>query len=69
MRFILKIAKKLIKLAVFILGLLVILKLIMNKLEEKGIIKREWIAQRTPAGRGLRYVMSVLDKFVISFQI
>lgn len=69
MRFILKIAKKLIKLAVFILGLLVILRLIMNKLEEKGIIKREWIAQRTPAGRGLRYAMSVLDKFVISFQI
>ena len=69
MCFILKMAKKLIKVAIFLLGLLVALKLIMNKLEEKGIVKREWTAQRTPAGRGLRYAMSVLDKFVISFQI
>ena len=69
MCFILKMAKKLIKLAIFLLGLLVALKLIMNKLEEKGIVKCEWTAQRTPAGRGLRYAMSVLDKFVISFQI
>jgi len=66
---ILRLAKNIIKVVVFLVGLLVMIKLLMKKLEDKGIIKREWIVQKTPSGKGIRYAMSILDRALISFQI
>ncbi len=64
-----KLIKNILKVTIFIAGLFAILKIAMKKLEKKRIIKTEWIAQKTPSGKGMRYAMSVLDKVIISFQI
>ena len=69
MIFIIKLVKNILKVAIFIVGLFVVLKMAMKKLEKMGVIKTEWIAQKTPSGKGIRYAMSVLDKVIISFQI
>ena len=69
MNFIFKTIKALIKIALCIIGVLATLKLVYNKLEKRGIIKSEWIIQKTPCGKGMRYVMSILDKVIVSFQV
>ncbi|MEE1055924.1 MAG: hypothetical protein UH239_01570 [Acutalibacteraceae bacterium] len=69
MNFIFKTIKTLIKITLCIIGGLATLKLIYNKLEKCGIIKSEWIIQKTPCGKGMRYVMSILDKVIVSFQV
>ena len=69
MNFIFKTIKTLIKITLCIIGGLATLKLIYNKLEKCGIIKSEWIIQKTPRGKGMRYVMSILDKVIVSFQV
>lgn len=69
MNFIFKTIKALIKIALCIIGVLATLKLVYNELEKRGIIKSEWIIQKTPCGKGMRYVMSILDKVVVSFQL
>lgn len=69
MCYMIKLINNILKVAIFIVGLFAILKIAMKKLEKKGIIKTEWIAQKTPSGKGMRYAMSVLDKVIISFQI
>lgn len=66
---VLKVIRKILAIAVAIIGVLAILKIVANKLEEKGIIKREWIIERRPSGKGVRYAMSILDKAIISFQL
>ncbi|MEE0060966.1 MAG: hypothetical protein UE295_09090 [Acutalibacteraceae bacterium] len=57
------------KLIVFIAGIAVLLKLAFNKLEKMGIIKTEWIVQKTPANKGVRWAMSFKDKVFLSFQL
>lgn len=57
------------KLIVFIAGIAVLLKLAFNKLEKMGIIKTEWIVQKTPANKGIRWAMSFKDKVFLSFQL
>lgn len=69
MGIILKAIKKILTIAVVVIGVVATVKLVANKLEEKGIIKREWVIERKPSGKGVRYVMSVLDKAIFSFQL
>lgn len=73
MRLILKIiffpVKLLIKFVLSLLALLTLWQLVYYRLQKSGIIKSEWILEKTPSGKGLRFVMSFLDKVFISFQI
>jgi uncharacterized membrane protein (Fun14 family) len=69
MKFILKMLSVLAKIAIFVAGLAVLLKLGIQYLEKRGIVKIEWIAQKTPASRGVRWAMSIKDKVILSFQI
>lgn len=69
MKFILKAISIIVKIAVFIAGIAVLLQLGMKYLEKRGIIKTEWIIQKTPVGRGVRWVMSIKDKVLLSFQL
>ena len=69
MKFILKMLSALAKIAIFIAGLAVLIKLGVNYLEKRGIIKTEWILQKTSTGKGVRWVMSIKDKVLLSFQL
>lgn len=69
MKIIMKIVYTIIKVAVFVAGIAVLIKLAVNQLEKRGIIKTEWILQKTPAGKGVRWVMSIKDKVLLSFQL
>lgn len=69
MRCILKILSVILKVAVFVAGIVVLAKLAINKLEKYGIIKTEWIVQKTSSGKGMRWVMSIKDKVLLSFQL
>ncbi len=73
MRFVLKLiffpVKLLIKLVLSLIALLTLWQLVYYRLQKLGIIKSEWIMEKTPSGKGLRFVMSFLDKVFISFQI
>lgn len=69
MKFIFKMISVLAKIAIFVVGLAVLIKLGIQYLEKRGIVKTEWIAQKTPTGRGVRWVMSIKDKVLLSFQI
>lgn len=69
MKFIFKMLSALAKIAIFIAGLAVLIKLGVNYLEKRGIIKTEWILQKTSTGKGVRWVMSIKDKVLLSFQI
>lgn len=69
MIFILKLIKKAVKLALLVAGAVLFFKLLLNKIEEKGIIKRTWTVQRIPSGKSMRYTMSIKDKVLISFQL
>lgn len=73
MRLILKLIffpiKLLLKLVLSLLALLTLWQLVYYRLQKLGIIKSEWILEKTPSGKGLRFVMSFLDKVFISFQI
>ncbi len=57
------------KLAIFIAGIAVLVKLAFKKLEKMGILKTEWIIQKTPANKGIRWAMSFKDKVFLSFQL
>lgn len=69
MKCIIKIISKLIAMVVFVAGVAVLIKLGMNWLEKRGIIKTEWIIQKSSLGRGVRWVMSIKDKVMLSFQL
>lgn len=58
-----------VKLIVVIAGVAVLIKLAFKKLEKMGIIKTEWIIQKTPANKGIRWAMSFKDKVFLSFQL
>ena len=61
--------KLLIRFVLFLLALLTLWQIAYYRLQKLGIIKSEWIFEKTPSGKGLRFVMSFLDKVFISFQI
>ncbi len=69
MKFIFKMLSVLAKVAIFVAGVVVLVKLGINYLEKRGIIKTEWILQKTPTGKGVRWVMSIKDKVLLSFQL
>ncbi|MEE1281422.1 MAG: hypothetical protein UHK60_04085 [Acutalibacteraceae bacterium] len=69
MNFILKVISVIVKVAVFVAGVAVLLKLLIKYLEKHNIIKTEWIIKKTPVGRGVKWVMSVKDKVLLSFQL
>ena len=69
MKCIFKLLSKIAKIVVFVAGLVVLVKLAMNQLEKRGIIKTEWIIQKSPLGKGVRWVMSIKDKVILSFQL
>ncbi len=73
MRFVLKLiffpVKLLLRLVLSLIALLTLWQLVYYRLQKLGIIKSEWIMEKTPSGKGLRFVMSFLDKVFISFQI
>lgn len=69
MRFILKGLSVVVKVAVFIVGIAVLVKLGIKYLEKRGIIKTEWIIKKTSAGRCVKWVMSIKDKVLLSFQL
>lgn len=69
MRFIFKMLSALAKIAIFVAGIAVLIKLVVDYLEKRGIIKTEWILQKTPTGKGVRWAMSIKDKVLLSFQI
>lgn len=69
MKCIVKLLSKIAKIVVFVAGLVVLVKLAMNQLEKRGIIKTEWIIQKSPLGKGVRWVMSIKDKVILSFQL
>ena len=73
MRFVLKLiffpVKLLLRLVLSLIALLTLWQLVYYRLQKLGIIKSEWIMEKTPSGKGLRFVISFLDKVFISFQI
>lgn len=69
MNFIFKSVKTLIKLSLFIIGILTVLKLVYKNMEKCGIIKSKWTIQKTSCGKRMGYAMSILDKVIISFQL
>ena len=69
MKYILKGLSVISKIAVFIAGVAVLLKLVMKYLEKREIIKTEWIIKKTTAGRCVKWVMSIKDKVLLSFQL
>ena len=73
MRFVLKLiffpVKLLLRLVLSLIALLTLWQLVYYRLQKLGIIKSEWIMEKTPSGKVLRFVMSFLDKVFISFQI
>ena len=73
MRFVLKLiffpVKLLLRLVLSLIALLTLWQLVYYRLQKLGIIKSEWIMEKTPSGKGLRFVMSFLDKVFLSFQI
>lgn len=69
MNFMLKVISVIVKWIVFISGIAVLIKLSVKYLKKHGIIKTEWIIKKTPVGRGVKWVMSVKDKVLLSFQL
>lgn len=69
MKCIVKFLSKIAKVVIFVAGLVVLVKLAMNQLEKRGIIKTEWVVQKSPLGKGVRWVMSIKDKVTLSFQL
>lgn len=69
MKYMLKGISVISKIAVFIAGVAVLLKLIMKYLEKREIIKTEWIIKKTNAGRCVKWVMSIKNKVLLSFQL
>ncbi len=66
---IIKIVKRIICITVFLIGLFTMLKLVLKKLEKMGIVKSMWKIDRTPAGKGVRYSVSLWGKVFFSFQV
>lgn len=64
---------RLLKTLMGLIGLLITLTGIFSALYvylcKKGIIRSEWIIEKTPSGKGIRFVMSVWDKLFFSFQL
>ena len=69
MKCIMKIISKLVAMIVFIAGVVVLVKLGISYFEKRGIVKTEWVIQKSSLGRGVRWVMSIKDKIVLSFQL
>ncbi|MEE0265074.1 MAG: hypothetical protein UD936_05540 [Acutalibacteraceae bacterium] len=57
------------KAIVFFAGIAVLVKLVFKKLEKMGILKTEWIVQKTSGNKGIRWAMSFKDKVFLSFQL
>ncbi len=69
MRIIFYLLKKLIGLITLFVTLIGTFSALYVWLSKKGIIKSEWIIEKTPSGKGMRFVTSIRDKIFLSFQV
>ncbi|MBQ7521282.1 MAG: hypothetical protein IJU14_00185 [Clostridia bacterium] len=69
MKIIFRLLKGIMLLVGLFVSLISMLTVFYAWLSQKGIIKSEWLMEKTPSGRGLRFVMSIRDKVFLSFQI
>lgn len=69
MKVMVKILKTILNIIFALVGIFAVLKLIIKKLEDKGIIKYDWIVQKTSCGKGLRCNVSFKDNVFFSIQL
>lgn len=69
MKVIVKILKNILNIIFALVAIFAVLKLIIKKLEDKGIIKYDWIVQKTPCGKGLRCNVSLKNNVFFSIQL
>ena len=69
MKIIIKLLKIILNIIFALVGIVAVLKLIIKKLEDRGIIKYDWIVQKTPCGKGLRCNVSLKDNVFFSIQL